>query len=207
LRVRPTQNFGVDLSQIRAGKECSVNGRGTSKSRGIEALEKNTPLADDTAKLHLTIYGDGREGVVQDLERSPALAEFKGKFLVQSYPANSWAVDPKLNYPTPNAGKPVILIQTTDGKVVHSQKDYNSGSTGLARALAESLRRPVPHTDPDRFPDLRNSLSVNSIIEWLKSRSPLGVAWWVVLATIAVVYYLNHKKAVPAVVVNTAESK
>lgn len=205
--TKAPENFGVDMSKING--QCSVNGQPCSKQQAFAALEKGKALADDTAKLRLTIYGDGREGVVQDIEKSPLLAEYRDKFLIQSYPKDHWAVDPKLNFPAPKDGKPVVLVTFGNGKVVHAQKDYDDGSAGLAKALAESLRRPVPHTDPDKFPDLRKGVNLPDLLVWLKSRSPLGVQWWVVLLTVGVLYYINRKKppVVPAVVVNTTEKK
>jgi hypothetical protein len=179
------ENFGVDMSKIGT-PGATINGKPCTKAQAFQAIEKGGTLSDDSSKLRLTIYGDGRERVTQDLGMSPQLAEFKGHLLVQSYPAGHWALE---GFAAPEAGKPTILVQDATGKVLHRQSDYD----GTA-ALAEALRRVNPNYDPSKDKDLRKSVSVASVVLWLQSKSPLGVAWWVVLATVGVLYFINSKK-------------
>ena len=188
--LKKLENFGVDTTRIKSGK-CSVNGNECTKEQMIQAIEKGG-LIDDTSKLHVTVIGENREKVVSDLKTS----DFAERILVQSYPADHWAIAPNLHYPSPTGAKPVVMVQTSDGKVLHAQRDYDDGKAGLEKALAEAIRKPVPHTDPDKFPDLRKGVKIDDVLIWLTSKSPLGVAWWVVLATIGTIYYINRKNKV-----------
>jgi hypothetical protein len=149
-----TPNFGVDLDRLHAGEErYHLNGVPVSREQAAQVMTGNT-IPDDAARLRLTVIGDDGGRVAQDLGNAPALAPWKDRLVVQTYPPNHWAVA-KTGFFT--QGRPTIYVQTPTGKVLHRQDDYADGADGLARAL----RRADPNYDPKKDPDLRRSVGLD----------------------------------------------
>lgn len=108
-------------------------------------------IPDDTARLRLTVIGGteaDRKHITDDLAGAPALAYWHDQLVIQSYPADEWAV---ARYGFATAGQPTIYVQAPDGTVLHHQDDYTDGAPGLA----EAMRRADPNYRPDRDPDRR----------------------------------------------------
>lgn len=139
-------NFGVETDKI--GRTPSYHRNGKSVSRGdiVQALEKG--LVDDSALPRLTVIGpeEARKRVLTDLNSSPALAPWKGKFLVQDYTPDNWAIQ-GLGFVT--TGSPTIYAQRPDGVVLHRQDGYEG-----PEKLAQALRKADPTYDPKKDPDL-----------------------------------------------------
>lgn len=145
------KNFGIDREQFGQPKErITLGGREITHAEAKKLLEAGS-LTDDSAKLRLTIIGSeaDRKRVLDDL-KGP-LADLAGRFLVQSYAPDDWAVA-RAGFQT--AGKPTIYVQSPSGKVLHRQDDYADGADGLRRAL-EVIRKPDPNYDPSKDRDLR----------------------------------------------------
>ena len=138
------KNFGVELSRISKNEHLSCNGQPV-------AQQPLPSVPDDSGKLHLTIIGteNERHAVLHDLERSPELAEFKDRFLVQDYAPDHWAVA-LCGFFT--AGHPTIYLQLPSGKVLHRQDDYDG-----PKPLADALRRAAADYQSNQDPDLRTS--------------------------------------------------
>jgi hypothetical protein len=151
--AKTVTNFGVDLDKLNGHREerYQINGKAASRSQARQALQDAT-IPDDAGRLRLTVIGEpaSTQRVVGDLASAPALASWKERVVVQSYPANHWAVAQAGFY---TAGKPTIYVQTPAGKVLHRQDDYSDGADGLATAL----RRADPNYDARKDPDLRQS--------------------------------------------------
>lgn len=165
------QNFGIDRTQLQPARErLTVGGREITQAEAKKLLETGG-LTDDSGKLRLTIIGSetDRQRVVDDL-KGP-LADLAGRFLVQSYPPDHWAVARAGFY---TAGRPTIYVQTPSGQVLHRQDDYADGAAGLRRAL-EAIRQPHPNYDPSKDRDLRRPGADWSL--WIV----LGLAGWLVM--------------------------
>lgn len=141
-----SQNFGVDRSKLKGEESYHLNGRKATRKQAIEAIEANVP--DDVDKLRLTVIGGeaDRKRVLADIDTHPALAEVKGRVLVQSYPADHWAVA-KAGFVT--TGAPTIYVQQPDGRVLHRQDAYAG-----PEPLAEAVRKADPNYQPKNDPDL-----------------------------------------------------
>jgi uncharacterized protein (TIGR03000 family) len=147
------QNFGIDRTQLQPSRErITFGGREITQAEAKKLLEAGG-LTDDSGRLRLTIIGSetDRQRVLDDL-RGPR-ADLAGRFLIQSYPPDHWAVARAGFY---TAGKPTIYVQTPSGQVLHRQDDYADGADGLRRAL-EAIRQPNPNYDPSKDRDLRRS--------------------------------------------------
>jgi hypothetical protein len=170
-------NFGVDLDRLHAGEErYHLNGVPVSREKAAQTMAGNT-IPDDAARLRLTVIGDDGGRVAQDLDNAPALAPWKDRLVVQTYPPNHWAVA-KAGFFT--QGKPTIYLQTPAGKVLHRQDDYADGADGLANAL----RRADPDYDPSKDADLRRSPRFNL------SRIPAPM--WIAVAIGAVLLFRRN---------------
>jgi hypothetical protein len=173
------KNFGIDRELL--GEPCErilLGGKEITQAEAKELLEAGS-LADDSAKLRLTIIGSEAEckRVLDDL-KGP-LADLAGGFLVQSYRPKDWAVA-RVGFHT--AGKPTIYVQASSGKVLHRQDDYVDGADGLRRAL-EAIRKPDPNYDPAKDRDLR------------RQRTDLSI--WAVLGLAGLLFLLAHRKGNP----------
>ncbi len=145
-QLAPLQkNFGVEVSRISKGEHLSYNGQPV-------AQQPLPSVPDDSSKLHLTIIGSEaeRHAVLHDFESAPELAEFHGRFLVQDYPPDHWAVALCGFY---TAGHPTIYLQLPSGKVLHRQDDYDG-----PKPLADALRRAAADYQSSQDPDLRTSV-------------------------------------------------
>jgi hypothetical protein len=177
-------NFGVELDKLNGHREerYQINGVAVSRSQAREALEQAS-IPDDAGRLRLTVIGDAASAqrVAGDLAASPALAAWKDRLVVQTYPPDHWAVARSGFF---TGGKPTIYLQAPDGQVLHRQDDYSDGADGLAKAL----RRADPNYDARKDPDLRNS--------WLShldlSKVPTPV--WLVGAAL-IFLFISRKRA------------
>lgn len=145
------RNFGVDTEKLSGGTDerFVLNGIAASREE-VRKVLADRKLPDDAGRLRLTLIGEPAltGSVTNDLARSPALAEWKERLLVQTYPPDHWVVA-RGGFKTD--GRPTIYVQAPDGAVLHRQDDYRDGAEGLASAL----RRADPHYDPATDPDLR----------------------------------------------------
>lgn len=153
LLVSADANFGVEVDKLGKVPRYSCNGKACSKRDVIHALEKG--LVDDSTLPRLTVIGteEARKRVLGDLESSPALAPFKGRFLVQAYPPDSWALQ-GLGFVT--TGSPTIYAQRADGAVLHRQDAYEG-----PEKLAAALRKADPNYDARKDADLSKPSLLN----------------------------------------------
>jgi len=161
------ENFGNKYLPNGNGKESfSIGGEECTREQARQRMLQGA-LADDRAKLRLTVIGSetARAPVLADL--SGALADVANPFLVQAYPADHWAVA-RAGFVT--SGSPTIYVQDATGKVLHRQDDYADGAEGLRKAL-EAIRKPDPNYQPARDSDRRGGLAGSSL--------------WIVLAVAA----------------------
>lgn len=167
-------NFGVDTDKLNGHDEAyHLNGTPVSEAQARKALADGG-IPDDAARLRLTVIGPANltTRVVDDLARSPALAEWKNRLVPQCYLPEHWSVG-RAGFVT--SGKPTIYVQAPDGKVLHRQDDYDDGPEGLARAL----RRADPNYDARKDPDLRK---LRPHFDWSLVPTPLwflaaGAVW------------------------------
>lgn len=147
---QPVPNYGIDLDRLRAEAkpEYRLSGRPVSRQEAWEAIEAGT-LTDDSARLRITVIGaeSDRRSVLGDLASNPALAPWREKTLVRAYPPDHWAVASS-GFVT--GGRPTIYFQSTDGKVLHRQDDYEGGAEQLAQALRKADPSYKPEQDPDK---------------------------------------------------------
>jgi hypothetical protein len=178
------QNFGVDRAKITGHNRYTLNGREVAKEQIDQALIGKDTLADDSAKLRLTIIGNDaeRKAVLDDLQSNPALAPLKDSLVVQNYVPTDWATRPGFV----TVGHPTIYLQAPDGKVLYHRDDYQQGPQGLAGAV----RKAQPSYDPAKDPN-GNPLPLK--INWgdLEPYAPLGVLG--VLAVIAAAANMKRK--------------
>jgi hypothetical protein len=189
------QTSGVDKDKIDGEPRILRRGREISRAQAMSLVE-GKELPDDAAKQRLTVIGPeaDRRKVLDDLERAPELAPFKGKLAVQSYDPANWAVE-RSGFVT--GGKPTIYVQAPSGKVLHRQDDYEGGAPALAEAIRKAdpsydpakdpdLRKPAPAPDPDQTNPLKRALG--------KWPSPAEVPWYAwVLAGAGVLLLLKRK--------------
>lgn len=143
-------NYGVELDKIVHGQErYGLNGRPVGAHEARQAVTGDGAIPDDRNKLRLTVIGDEaqRRQVCHDLASAPELADFRGRYAVQDYPPDHWAVA-RAGFATD--GRPTIYVQDAGGKVLHRQDDYRGPAD-----LAGALRRADPGYDRRRDPDLR----------------------------------------------------
>lgn len=142
---------GVETDKIDAsGKPAYwLGAKIVSRPEVMDAITRGQ-IPDDSGLLRLTIIGpeSERRRVTDDLASAPALAEWKGKIIAKSYPADHWAVA-ELGYEL--RGPVAIYLQRPDGAVLHEQQDYTDGAEGLAGAL----RKRDPNYQPAKNKDAR----------------------------------------------------
>lgn len=137
----------------RPGLESRWGGR-RADGREITCVEDfQAALSDDSAKPYLTVIGPQaqRAQVLADLDSSPALAPFKGRYHARGLDPSDWMVK-GMGFVT--TGQPTIYVQSSTGQVLHRQDDYQGGAEGLAKALSgvQGLRKPDPTYDPSKDP-------------------------------------------------------
>ena len=156
--ARGVQNFGIDQSKLGTGPAYSMGGRPCSKDAAMRAIENG--LTDDRDLPRLTAIGSEafRKAVLADLDAAPALTPWKGKLLVNAFPADWWAAADFL------AQGDTLILQAPDGRELSRTLGYSCGAAGLARALAAY--------DPKKTPDLT------------KPAIPGGVLLWTIIAGI-----------------------
>lgn len=170
--------FGVDESRLAKADRYWLGGKEVPRER-ITQLFNRPNLPDPSARLRVTVIGDGRDAVLKDLAAHPAFAACRGRCDVRGYPADHWHIKPGFVV----SGRPTVYVQSHDGTVLHRQDDYVGGAEALAAAVdrAERLRRPPPDYRPDRDKDLRRPL-----LRPAARRVPWGVVVLGVLAVAAV---------------------
>jgi hypothetical protein len=172
------QNFGVDRDKITGRNRYTINGRTVAKEQVDQALTgRDSTLADDSAKLRLTVIGSDieRKRVLDDLASNPALAPYKDSLVVQDYAPADWPT--QAGFVT--GGHPTIYLQAPDGKVLYHRDDYQQGPEGLAGAV----RKADPKYDPAKDPNGNPLPNLN----WgdLEPYAPLGVLGALVLIATA----------------------
>ncbi|HYR03018.1 MAG TPA: hypothetical protein VES58_06705, partial [Syntrophobacteria bacterium] len=134
-------DYGVDQSKFGRG---GYNGIGPAAEQFIQQ-EAPGPAK---GPLRLTVIGpkENRREVIDDLSSNSELKSLSGSFQVQEYDPGSWAVDPSLGFDV--KGKPTILLQRPDGKVLYRRTDYKEGPNGIIQAI----RKADPNYDPKKDP-------------------------------------------------------
>lgn len=124
-------------------------------------------------KLRLTVIGpqESRQAVLEDVKRSPQLAELAKSFLLSDFGPNDWQVR---NGGYVTTGKPTIYVQAPTGKVLHRQDSYN-GPDELAQALRKANESYKPEKDPNLSAPLLGLLGI-PIEVWLIAA---GALWLV----------------------------
>jgi hypothetical protein len=161
--------FGAIWDRDAEGERFMLNGQAISRAKAIEALTgrgrprpgprpdpepgpapfpgPKPPMPDDAQKPYLTLIGPDAQvqAFLADLASNPALAAYRGKFRVQSYPETEqryWWAWKDVKMPT---GVTVQAAPGPDGKgPVLLHLDSYPGP----EALAEALRRADPDFDP-----------------------------------------------------------
>lgn len=158
--ARRRNNFGMLYTgPAPQGSRYRLNGREVSREEAVAALEGRPPtyqgpqsFPDDSAKLCLTVIGPKaeRDRVLADLDSSPALAWAKGRYKVQGYDPDNWAV---ARYRFVTSGRPTIYLQEPGGRDL-LRVDAYPGPAELSAKLqeAEKLRSPDPNYDPAKDP-------------------------------------------------------
>lgn len=176
--------YGVFPHKVAQESGYRVNGKDVGQQEAFRALgDRKDGLADDTAKLRLTVVLPdevARQRILQDVRTHPAFSDLRGKLLVQEYAPTEWATS-QVGIP------PGVLLQTPPdregrGKVLLLLKDY----PGPDR-LAEYVRRADPRFQPDKVPDPNSPLAVP---DWVQ-RIPV---WAWLAAGMGVGLVLTNKK-------------
>lgn len=159
-------NYGVDRDKISGAGRYTANGREVGPEQALGAVGDGR-LDDDAHKLRLTVIGGDaeRKKVVDDFRGLPEFQSWRDRVLVQDYPPDHWAVS-RVGFKT--EGKPSVYLQSPDGKVLHSQFDYQDGPQGLAKAI----RRADPSYDPSKDKDKRKD---EPVIPGLPSVGPVAM--------------------------------
>lgn len=124
-----------------------ISGKLVSEAQARARLGEPTgAVPDDRARLYLTVIGgkSARLGVLAALKSSPALAPFRGRYIVHGYAPTDWAVSGLFA----TAGEPTIYLQARDGTVLMRVDKYQGPED-----LAGRLRRRDPDYQPQRDPD------------------------------------------------------
>lgn len=140
-------NYGVDRSLIKGDESFTLNGKPVNIPDAMKILQE--PVVPQDKDLNrLTIIGSevDRSLVLKDLESSEEFKPFRGKYLIQGYPPDHWAVKGCFY----SLGSPTIYLQSFDGKVLHRQDDYKDGIRGLVYALRKADPAYNPSQDIDR---------------------------------------------------------
>ncbi len=180
---------GLMKEHISKHKQYTVNGIPMTEEVAKGLLAGDNKMEDDSNQPWLTIIGteEERKRVLEDLDKAPELAPWKGKLRVQAYPPDHWAVRPGFK----TDGHPTIYVQKASGEDLHRQDGYNGPAlmaTVLANANLGELRTPKPY-DPNKDPNLNSPLAdpfafISAIPMW----------GWIVIA-LAVFVFLNKKEA------------
>jgi hypothetical protein len=170
-QIDPPVFFGVDRDKISSGERYRIGDREVTKHEAIEQLgAASGTIPNDAANLRLTVIGseEDRHHVLDDLTKSPALAPWKDRLVVQDYGPTDWAVA-GVGFVT--SGKPNLYVQHPDGKVLLRLDEYPG-----PEALAEALRKADPNYRPDQDPngqpkpqptDASGSSGLPSLLYWL----------------------------------------
>lgn len=170
-----------------------VNGHHATRAEAMTALGGkpvaggNDPVPDDSTLLRVTVVSDDaakRSQVLNDLDASPILSQFKGKLVAQGFPASSW----QMSQAGFVAGNPSIYIQSPTGKVLHRQDDYADGPSGLATALRKSG---LPY-DPSKDPDARKEATTPASSS--KVNYPAALGSMGVIAVCAFAFGVGHRR-------------
>ncbi len=147
--------FGVERDKIDQGCErFFLDGREVNRTKAFQILKEGNTLTDDRSKLRLTVIGSAEQcrQIINDMDTNADLKAWSEQVLIQCYRPNDWAVANVGFAP----GAPRIVVQSGpdangNGKVLHSQADYDGGAVKLAQAL----RKVRPDYDPKKDPDKR----------------------------------------------------
>lgn len=183
-------NFGIVIEKTfnRPQAEYFSAGQTAASHAFIQAVKdakSGGSFPDDSGKPHLTIIGSDadRAAVMRDLKGSGPLGSMREDFLVQEYLPDEW---PVTTVGMPSDGKPTIVLQQSDGKVLYRQNSYAGGEA----PLADALRKHNPDYSPDKDPGPHGG-----------GPCPLGFTrdhWPLILAVaglVALVVFLNRKDA------------
>jgi hypothetical protein len=178
----PVEDFGVMRDRLAGNDERhSLNGDAVSAREALAAIDR---LEDDSEKLRLTIIGSQaeRQAVLKDFESNADLVALRDRLLIQSYPADHWAV---ANVGFVRSGHPTIYLQSRDGTVRHRQGEYRG-----PEKLAEAIRRADPHYRPQNDPDLNRP---NLLPHFHFPRMP---GWgWAVAGILLLVVISNRRRS------------
>lgn len=167
-----TLNYGLEVERVRPGAgKHQLNGRDVSRQEILEAIG-GPAVRDDRDQLYVTVIGAEvhRRQVLDDLDRAPALAPWKGRLKVHDYEPAHWAVQ-DAGFRTD--GRPTIYVQAPDGKVLHRQDEYRG-----PEALAEVLRKADPLYQPAKDPDLNRDLAGVPLVIWLGGALLVVLLFW-----------------------------
>jgi hypothetical protein len=138
-------NFGIEPWRVPDEPRYRINGQEVSRAEALAAVGN---LADDSARLRLTIVGDDamRQRVLAELAAHAGLNALRDRLLVQDYPPDHWAV-------TGVGFAPGITLQPAagpDGKapVLFRMREYSGPD-----ALQGAIRKADPNYQPERDPD------------------------------------------------------
>ena len=159
------ENFGIEQEKLDHAERYWLNGLALTNKQACKILGSATVLPDDSNLGRITLIGtkEACAMVQNDLSNHPSLLPYKGKYLLQSYLPEDWAVK---NVGFDVSGSPRIIVQEApnakgSGRVLHSQADYADGPEGLANAL----RKADPNYDPSKDVD-RRKLNPIQLPDW-----------------------------------------
>ena len=145
--------FGVNVTRLTGQTHYWLGGKEVPRGR-IEQAVGDARVPDHAGKLHVTVIGTGRQAVLDDLAKNPALEPWRARVVARGYDPADWQV---AGTGFVARGSPTIYVQDFAGRVLHRQDDYAGGAEALARALedCQRLRKPSPDYRPDRDIDRR----------------------------------------------------
>ena len=174
------KTFGVEPNKITPG-QLSANGIPISRAEASKLIEgdgNGNWRPTDKDLPYLTLIGSqvDCQKVMQDLA-SPVLASLvKGRWRVQEYTPDQWAVQ---NAGFVTSGTPTIYLQQANGIVLHRQDTYNG-----PEALAAALRKADPNYDATKDPDVTKPALLTGV-------SPVALGG---LAAIGAIVFLGNRK-------------
>ena len=138
--------FGVDFNRIKPGT-LTCNGQPITREKASQLVEESWRPSDKNLPF-LVIIGpaDDCKKVMEDLKDPKLAAEIKGKWRVQEYRPDEWAVK-DVGFVT--TGKPTIIMESAAGKVLHRQDSYKG-----IESLFQTLRKANPEYKNQNDPDL-----------------------------------------------------
>ena len=159
------ENFGIEQEKLNHTERYWLNGLALTNKQACKILGNAAVLPDDSNLGRITLIGskEACATVQNDLSNHPSLLPYKGKYLLQSYLPEDWAVK---NVGFDVSGSPRIIVQEApnakgSARVLHSQADYADGPEGLANAL----RKADPNYDPSKDVD-RRKLNPIQLPDW-----------------------------------------